>query len=73
MGHFSMTTFSTYTTLSTLFAWLGMWAGSAARQCVCDFEAVISHGLTTLIVSYKKHPCHNSMIGILSFVWKSAL
>lgn len=26
-----------------------------ACQCVCDFEAVISQGLTILIVSYKKH------------------
>ena len=46
VGHFSLLTLSTYTTLSTLFDWLWMWAVSAARQCVCDLVAVISQGLT---------------------------
>lgn len=35
VGHFSLTTFSIYTALSTLFAGLGMWAVCAAWQCVC--------------------------------------
>jgi len=36
VGHFSLSTFSTYTALSALFDWLWMWAASAAWQCVCD-------------------------------------
>ena len=52
--HFSLPTFSAYTTLSTLFDRLWMRAASAARQCVCDLGGVISQGLTTLSVSYKK-------------------
>ncbi|NOS55189.1 MAG: hypothetical protein HOP37_02920 [Cyclobacteriaceae bacterium] len=42
VGHFSLTTFSTYTALSTLFDWLWMWVASATWQCVCDINAVIS-------------------------------
>ena len=56
MGLFSLTTFSTYTTLSTLFDWLWMWVACAARQCVCDLGVVISQGLTTVSVSYKETP-----------------
>ncbi len=37
VGHFSLTSFSAYTKLSTLIGWLWMWAESAARQCVCEF------------------------------------
>jgi len=34
-GHFSLTAFSAYTTLSTLFDWLWMWAASAGlAMCV---------------------------------------
>jgi hypothetical protein len=36
VGHFSLTTFSTYTALSTLFGWLWMRVGCAACQGVCD-------------------------------------
>ncbi len=33
---------------------------------MCDLGGVISHGLTALNVSYKKHVSHNSMIANLS-------
>src|SRR5688572_6260525 len=46
VGHFSLPSFSTYTTPSTLFAWLWMWAASPVWQCVCDLVSVISQGLT---------------------------
>jgi hypothetical protein len=36
VGHFSLTTFSTCATLSTLFGWLWMRVGRVACQSVCD-------------------------------------
>ena len=47
--------------------WLALDAGRTCGLPKCvRFGCVISQGLTTLIVSYKKHPSQLSMIGILS-------
>lgn len=39
VGHFSLTSLSVYTALSTLIDWLRMWVACAARQWVCDLCA----------------------------------